>query len=256
MEKEIFLKEFYDKGVVFVQNVLDEDDIEILKNELIKAINLENKKYNNKPNFNYGMVLLCCLYDIIFSNIFENKNLMNPFEWVLGENCIVYAYTSSSMPPNGSNFSTRIHVDSPRIIPNYITNMGATICLDDFNEKNGATWFLPNSQDYIDQPNEKIFFENSKRFISKKGGVAFFNARTWHSGGKNLTNEWRHALTINMVRPWMKQRIDIPNAMGELHFNSMTDKTKQKLGYFNQVPNNYDEYYLPKKLRKYKNENE
>ena len=59
-----------------------------------------------------------------------------------------------------------------------------------------------------------------------------------------------------MVRPWMKQRIDIPNAMGELHNDKMTDNIKQKLGYFNQVPNNYDEYYLPRNLRKYKNENE
>ena len=49
---------------------------------------------------------------------------MDPVEAVLGPGCIVYAYTSSSMPPHRSNYSGRIHVDSPRVIPGYMTNLG------------------------------------------------------------------------------------------------------------------------------------
>lgn len=256
MKKEIFLKKFNEHGVVIVEDVIDNKTLESLKTKLTKAIDLEHSKYNNKPNFNYGMVLLCSLYDYIFSSIFDNKKLMSPFEWVLGENCIVYAYTSSSMPPNDNNFSTRIHVDSPRVIPNYVTNMGATIALDDFTEENGATWFMPKSHNIIEKPNDDIFYDSSIRFIAKRGSVAFFNARTWHSGGQNYTNFWRHALTINMVRPWMKQRINIPAAMGNLHQKHMSFMTKQKLGFYNQVPLNYEEYYQPLEKRKYRLKNE
>ena len=60
---------------------------------------------------------------------------------VLSDTCILYAYTSSSMPPAGSNYSRRIHVDCPRLIPGYWTNAGVMVALDDFTDENGVTEF-------------------------------------------------------------------------------------------------------------------
>jgi hypothetical protein len=130
--------------------------------------------------------------------------------------------------------------------------MGATILLDDFTEENGATWFLPYSQERIDQPSEEEFYSKGKRLIAKAGTVWFFNARIWHAGGNNNTDQWRHALTINMGRSWMKQRIDLPRAMAHMDLSNVSDKVKQKLGFFTQVPASMDEYYLPLEQRKYK----
>jgi ectoine hydroxylase-related dioxygenase (phytanoyl-CoA dioxygenase family) len=200
--------------------------------------------------------MLCSLYDKIFVELFDNSKLTAVFNAILGEGCIVYAYTSSSMPPNKTNYSRRIHVDSPRLIPNYITNLGATILLDDFTEENGATYFLPYSQNYEKQPSEEEFYGKCKRLIAKAGTVWFFNARVWHAGGDNLTQNWRHALTVNMVRPWMKQRIDIPRAMQHLDLSYMSINAQQKLGFLAQVPANYDEYYATPELRKYKQKTE
>ena len=81
------------------------------------------------------------------------------------------------MPPGKTNFSRRIHVDCPRIIPNYITNLGATILLDDFTEENGATYYLPFSHNRQDPPPEEEFTQKSVRLIAKAGSVWFFNAR-------------------------------------------------------------------------------
>ena len=76
------------------------------------------------------------------------------------------------------------------------------------------------------------------------------------NGCQNLTNQWRHALTINVVRPWMKQRIDIPRAMSGMDLTHLSEKSKQKLGFYAQVPANYDEYYVPFEERKYKQKTE
>ena len=171
---------------------------------------------------------------------------------MLGDEWIVYAYTSSSMPPGGSNYSVRIHVDSPRLIPGYVTNMGATILLDDFTEENGATWFLPGSQEQADAPAENQFYERAQRVIAPAGSVFFFNARLWHAGGMNKTSRWRHALTINACRPYMKQRIDIPRAMSRMDLSGVSDQAKQKLGFFAQPPASLEEYYLPPELRSYR----
>ena len=160
------------------------------------------------------------------------------------------------MPPNGSNYSSRIHVDCPRIIPGYPTNIGATILLDHFNEDNGATWFLPGSHRLTATPSEDEFYANAKRVIASAGTVFYFNARLWHAGGRNQTDRWRHALTINMCRPFMKQRIDIPRAMAHMNHLSYSRRVRQKLGFLSQPPASYEEYYAPPQERTFRQEHE
>jgi|ERR1035441_4309120 ectoine hydroxylase-related dioxygenase (phytanoyl-CoA dioxygenase family) len=254
--KEKFVEEINTQGYSIVENVLSPEFIAKAKSELIKAIAKEEEYHHGKDYSDYGMVLLCSLYDKVFVELFDNQKLLDPFNSVLGEGCIVYAYTSSSMPPSTSNYSKRVHTDCPRIIPNYVTNMGATILLDDFTEENGATWFLPYSQTTAMAPTDEYFFANAKRLIAKAGTVWFFNARIWHAGGINKTNNWRHALTINMGRSWMKQRIDIPRAMSGMDTSGFSEKALQKLGFLAQVPASYDEYYVPFEKRKFRQKTE
>jgi ectoine hydroxylase-related dioxygenase (phytanoyl-CoA dioxygenase family) len=252
---EEFKEKFMSQGYVIVENVLSPEYISKAKTALEKAIKQEADYHKGTAYKDYGMVLLCSLYDQAFTDLFDNNRLIEPFNTILGEGCIVYAYTSSSMPPHSTNYSRRIHVDSPRLIPNYVTNMGATILLDDFTEENGATWFLPCSHNQ-EAPSEEHFFKNAKRLVAKAGSVWFFNARVWHCGGDNTTGQWRHALTINMCRPWMKQRIDIPRAMQHCDPGKISEQAKQKLGFYAQVPASYDEYYAPPELRKFKQKTE
>jgi ectoine hydroxylase-related dioxygenase (phytanoyl-CoA dioxygenase family) len=238
-------------GYCIIEEVLSPDFIQRAKVQLEAAIQKENEYHHGSNHKDAGMVLLCSLYEGVFTELFNNNRLMQPFNAVLGEGCIVYAYTSSSMPPQKTNYSNRVHVDCPRIIPGYVTNMGATILLDDFTEENGATWFLPGSHELESLPSDDYFFSHAQRLIAKAGTVWFFNARVWHAGGNNHTDQWRHALTINMCRPYMKQRIDIPRAMAHLDTAQYSPQVLQKLGFLAQVPASYDEYYAPPELRKY-----
>ena len=254
--RQNFLDEINNQGYSIVENVLSPDYIAKARNALEKAIDAENNYHKGKNHKDYGMVLVCSLYDKIFIDLFDNSKLTEPFNAILGDGCIVYAYTSSSMPPKSTNYSKRIHVDCPRIIPGYTTNIGATILLDNFTADNGATYFLPNSQNLSDPPSEDYFYKNAKRLIAGAGSVWYFNARIWHAGGNNTTDKWRHALTINMCRPWMKQRIDIPRAMCNIDTTDVSETALQKLGFMSQVPANYNEYYVSPEKRKFKQKTE
>jgi ectoine hydroxylase-related dioxygenase (phytanoyl-CoA dioxygenase family) len=251
-DRDHFTQQIDTQGYAIVEQVLTDDFMVRVKRDLEEAIQLENEYHAGKDHRDYGMVLLCSLYGRTFIDLFDHRTLNEPFNTILGDGCIVYAYTSSSMPPSGKNYSARIHVDCPRIIPGYITNMGATILLEDFTEENGATWFLPYSQTRPDAPSEEEFYRDAQRVIAKAGSVFFFNARLWHAGGANHTDKWRHALTINMCRPYMKQRLDIPRAMQHLDLSGVSETALQKLGFLAQVPASYDEYYAPFEQRKYK----
>ena len=43
-----------------------------------------------------------------------------------------------------------------------------------------------------------------------------------------------------MTRYFCKQRLDIPNILGDI---KVSDNAKRRLGYLNQPPKNYKEYY-------------
>jgi ectoine hydroxylase-related dioxygenase (phytanoyl-CoA dioxygenase family) len=236
-DKDKFREEIMTQGYAIVEDILSPAFMVRAKAELELAIKKEVEYHKTNQYADFGMVLLCSLYGGAFIELFDNNKLIDAFNAVLGDGCIVYAYTSSSMPPNKSNYSNRLHVDSPRLIPGYVTNMGATILLDDFTEE---------------KPSEDEFYKNGKRVIAKAGSVWFFNARIWHAGGNNLTDKWRHALTINMCRPYMKQRIDIPRAMSHMDLSRVSQQALQKLGFLAQVPANYDEYYVAPEKRKFK----
>ena len=220
--------------------------------ELEDAIAREAEYHGGTEYGDYGMVLLCSLYGGAFLDLLENERLLAGFEDVLGPGCIVYAYTSSSMPPGGANYSRRVHVDSPRLIPGYVTNMGATILLDDFTPENGATTFLPASHTRLDPPSEEEYAAQARQVVAPAGSVFFFNARLWHSGAHNGTPRWRHALTLNVCRPYMKQRIDIPRAMAGMDLSGLSERASQKLGFLAQVPASYDEYYVAPAERKFR----
>src|SRR5579884_2626876 len=175
--KADFVSSIESAGYAILSGILPSDLLPGLRSELEKAITIEDDLARRYPAAHRGMVLLCSLYGGLFLKILGLNSLMDPFEWILGEGCIIYAYTSSSMPPGGGNYSNRVHVDCPRIVPGYVTNVGATILLDDFTEENGATWFLPGSQSRADAPGEEEFYRDAKRVIAPAGSVFYFNAR-------------------------------------------------------------------------------
>lgn len=251
-DRERFRAELEEDGCGVVPDVLPAEFVARARRALERAIAREAEYHGGTDYPDYGMVMLCALHAGEFLELFDNPRLLAPFEAALGEGCIVYAYTSSSMPPGRSNYSQRIHCDCPRLIPGYMTNMGATIALDDFTEENGATYYLPGSHLLPGPPPPERFFAAARRLIVPAGSVWYFNARVWHAGGVNRTGAWRHALTINMCRPYMKQRIDIPRAMSGMDMTGVSERVLQKLGFHSQVPASLDEYYAPPEARKFR----
>mgnify|MGYP000048772132 CR=1 FL=1 len=64
----------------------------------------------------------------------------------LGEGCTLYSYTSTILRPHVDSYVHKMHVDTYKFIPNYITGILLTIPLEDFTKENGATLYLPGSQ--------------------------------------------------------------------------------------------------------------
>lgn len=241
-----------DRGFGVVPGLLDEDTVATMRKALERAALEDLAAWEGRDYPDAWMVHNLMVRHPVFAEFLENPVLHAYLSPLLGDTCIVYAYTSSSMPPSGSNFSHRVHVDSPRLVPGYWTNVGVMVALDDYTEENGATRFLPHSYDRWEPPSLDEFLAESEQTFPQAGEAVIFNARTWHMGGANRSDTARHAITLNVCRSYMRQRFDYPRLVGSETLDHVGEVGRRFLGFNVRMPATLDEYYLPEEERLYK----
>jgi ectoine hydroxylase-related dioxygenase (phytanoyl-CoA dioxygenase family) len=246
------LRRIRELGYAVVPGVLDAHTVEVMKRELQRAIDQDLAAWEGREYPDAWMVHNLMVRHPEFARFLENPVLHAYLSPLLGETCIVYAYTSSSMPPSGANFSHRVHVDSPRVIPGYWTNVGVMVALDDYTTENGATRYLAGSFEREEPPSVEQFLEGSEEVFPAAGDAVIFNARTWHMGGMNKTSTPRHAITLNVCRSYMRQRFDYPRLVGAETLGHIGETGRRFLGFNVRMPATLSEYYLPEEQRLYK----
>lgn len=250
-EIRLFLRSLDCDGFAVVPRVVDASEAADLRAALEVAIETyPHREFGGGRDI--GMVHALMLWGRPFERLLTNPRLRGFLSAALGETCVLYAYTSSSMPPRGRNYSARIHVDCPRLIPGYVTNVGVTLMLDDFTAQSGATYVLPGSQRLPDAPSEGDFFSGAVRAIGRTGDAILFNGRTWHRGGENLSDAWRHAATLNVCRAYMKQQFDWVRLVPREIVDRNPPAFRRFLGYDVRVPTSLDEFYVSEESRLYK----
>lgn len=243
---------FGQKGYILCRNLLSRGLVEILRAELEIAIARETAEYGTCAPRDYAMLLAAPIYGGALLHLAEHRELFAVPNEVLGENCIIHVYTSSSMPPGAGNYSSRIHRERSSRYPDIGDFIGVIILLDDFTEANGATWYLPASHKHSGTPTEAAFYAGAERLIAPAGSVFYFDWRLWHAGGKNQTPAWRHALAMGITPAYHKQKIDLPRAIPANYAAELDDFGRQKLGFFSVPPSSLDEYYAPPDKRSYR----
>jgi ectoine hydroxylase-related dioxygenase (phytanoyl-CoA dioxygenase family) len=245
------LSTFEHDGFILVKDFLSRDECSKLLAELECAI--QEDKSANPDVFDAGMVHNCFSRGSHLLRHLESSELRAATDALLCKHAIIYSYQSSSLPPGRNNFGSRIHVDCPRFIPGYRTNLGYILALNDFTAENGATYVLPGSHKAIDPPSNENFYARAKQLECKVGDAIFFDARLWHAAGTNSSNEWRHGLTINFCRPYMRTRFDFPRLIKKQHIELRINTSAMKfLGFDVRMPSTLEEFYRPADQRLYK----
>ena len=240
------------EGAIILRGVITKDVANQLKQDLNNCIDEDIAKYGDNYIFK-GMVHALMNRKQSFIDLIDDKKVLGIFRSILGKGAILHAYNSSSMPPALTNFSRSIHVDCPRLIPNYITNVGITIAVDAFTPHNGAMEIWQSSFTKPTAPTEEEFVKNKVDLDNlEMGDAILFNARCWHRGGINKTNDWRHAVTMNVCRAYMRQQFDFSELMGEESVAKLSEDAKQFIGYNVRMPHSMEEFLAPADKRKYK----
>lgn len=237
-------------GIAIVPSILSRDEVFRLRQELIAAIDEDAVAYPGV--FDQRMVHNCMVRGKNMATLLDHPVMNSYLKAAFSETCIIHAYQSSSLLPGQTNFGSRIHVDSPRFIPGYTTNMGIIFPLDDFTLENGATYYLAGSHKVEKLPDEAGFYANAKRACCSAGDMIIFNARLVHAAGDNRTDQARHSLTINLCRSFMRQRFDFPRLVPNEIIASLGDDGRRLIGMNVRMPTSLEEFYLPPEQRLYK----
>ena len=109
------------------------------------------------------------------------------------------------------------------------------ICLDEFNEFNGATDYIPNSHKYYGlfkrRQNQKIV----KKITANKGDLIFLHGNLLHRVGKNLRpNTSRWSIFAFYTPWWIKPSINYKKLMSK-HFKKLNELDK-KILHFESTP--------------------
>ena len=250
--------DFDNKGFLIAPNFIEGDYANLLRSDLIESIRMEAEALSQLTirtdnRFDKNMVHNAFLYSRNLMDVLNIEKLRKFTDLLLCKNAIVYAYQTSSAPPFQSNYGRRIHVDAPRFIHGYRTNLGFILALDDFTIQNGGTELLPGSHKTELSPSENDFDQKKVQITCNRGDAIFFDARLWHRTGQNQTDQWRHALTINFCRPYMRSRFDFPRMLDVVLDDNFLDTQSAKyMGFDVRMPTSLSEFYLPEGKRLYK----
>lgn len=234
-----------DDGFAVIGRVVDSATATAMRTALARIVEEDISRWSGNPWYkDHWMVHNLMMHDDLFLAFLENPVMHAYLGRLLSPACTLYAYTSSSLPAGGSNFSRRIHVDAQAESIDYVTNVGVLVALDDFSDENGATYFLPKSHLSLSVPSEDQFLRDAVRVYPKAGEAVIFNARTYHLGGENVTATARHAVTLNACRHWMKQRFDYPRMIGDERLAKLGVVGRRFVGMESRVPTTMEEYYV------------
>jgi ectoine hydroxylase-related dioxygenase (phytanoyl-CoA dioxygenase family) len=247
------LREIDDRGFTVVPGVVHAAEVAALRAELERAVAEDLGRWGDNPHYHDAhMVMNLMTRGDAFLRLLENPVIHAFASALLGPTCILYAYTSSSMPAGGTNFARRVHVDAPRWIPGYPTNVGFTLALDDFSEENGAMSALPESHLSPAAPEDVTFDKHAETLLPRAGEMIVFNARTFHRGGVNRTARARHAVTMNVCRAYMRQQFDYPRLVPPELVERLGPVGRRFLGFDVRMPSSLAEYYVAEDERLYK----
>ncbi|GAC1576698.1 MAG: phytanoyl-CoA dioxygenase family protein [Candidatus Elarobacter sp.] len=247
------LREIAVRGYTIVPDVVDAAGCDALREELVRAIGEDLVRWRGNPHYrDANMVMNLMTRGDALLRLLEHPVIHAFACSLLGPHNILFAFTSSSMPPGGTNFARRIHVDAPRWIPDYVTNVGFTLALDDFHQENGAMSVLPGSHRSPETPDDATFEAGADVLLPRAGSMIVFNARTFHRGGVNATARARHAVTMNVCRPYMRQQFDYPRLVAPELVARLGPVGRRFLGFDVRMPASLEEYYVAPDERRYK----
>ena len=231
-------------GYAVVDDLLTAEENTALRAALLEVIDEDHERWRDAPGKGKYYVPELVTYGPKMVTLLKNEAMLAIFRRLLGEDCILYSYSTAVMPPGEEIGASKIHVDDHFFIPNWYNRIVLTLALDEFTEANGATLHLPGSQTMPEKPGDEEFHAGAVRLSRPAGSGVFFDPRNWHAGGANATSEIRCGLAVVACRKFVKPQFQYHEiAKRSLPEGGMDGSLRRFLGFESWPPASLDDFY-------------
>ncbi|MGC1479419.1 MAG: phytanoyl-CoA dioxygenase family protein [Chthoniobacterales bacterium] len=231
-------------GYAVVDGLLTVEEIAALRSALLEVIDEDYEAWKDAPGKGKYYVPELVTYGSKMVSLLKNSKMLAIFRRLLGEDCILYSYSTAVMPAGEEIGASKIHVDDHFFIPNWYNRIVLTLALDEFTEANGATLHLPGSQSMAEKPSEEEFHAGAVRLTRPAGSGVFFDPRNWHAGGANTTDRIRCGLAVVACRKFVKPRFQYHEiAKKSLPEAELDSGLRRFLGFESWPPASVQDFY-------------
>jgi ectoine hydroxylase-related dioxygenase (phytanoyl-CoA dioxygenase family) len=146
--------------------------------------------------------------DAVFRALIVHPTALWFVRGMLGDGWMISNFTANIALPGSRSMA--LHSDQGLVVPEpWLApwSMNVIWCLDDVNEANGATRYVPGSHLWTHQRERPVDVEGLTRpFEAPAGAIIAMDGRMWHTSGANVTADAERALlfgyySADFVRP-------------------------------------------------------
>jgi len=205
---ETHLKEITERGYTIVENAIEPDLVEGLREDLDRLEReLDVRPSSNEFEGEHTIRIYNLLaHGKIYERIPVHGNVLPIAEGVLDRGCLVSSLSSISIGPGETE--QPIHADDqliPLAKPHAPLVCNSMWALTEFTEANGATRIVPGSHRRAESPEYGRGFDGVAAEMAA-GSVLVWDGGLWHGGGANRTDERRVGIAMNYCAGYIRQQ--------------------------------------------------
>ena len=238
----------FEEGFIKISSFYDQTKIQGIRESVLKVEKIFQSR-GGKVNNNGIHIEHPFLYDQIFFEIIQEEKICSIIETAIGEK-ITLVNTAldnrqilkekSDTPQVGSTWHTDSrYVQRGKVRLNYGFGYIAALCIDDFDDKNAATMYVPKSHLFKERPKRKLDPNEIeiKSVRAKAGDIFIFDTGLWHSAGYP-TNKRRWGM-FSMYSPWyFKPYYNYTNMFSDKEVLNMSTRLLDLLHFTSNPPIN------------------
>jgi fumagillin biosynthesis dioxygenase len=189
--------QFTEEGVCVFPEVLSSDDLDRVNAALARGVEKAEQRAGTAhdprldPNpFNLRVYNLPAV-DPVFIELLRRDDVLGAVREVIGPNILISNFTANiALPGSGS---MNLHSDQALVVPPpwlHPWALNIIWCLDDVDEENGATRYLPGShrvQKFEDLPDDAK--DRTVPIAAPAGSFVVMEGRVWHTSGCNVSKD-------------------------------------------------------------------
>jgi ectoine hydroxylase-related dioxygenase (phytanoyl-CoA dioxygenase family) len=219
-----------DAGYVVIPNVLQDDEIERVRDALDP--HLAHGPRGRNPFEGYETQRVYCLVakSRAFDRLILDPMVLEVTERALGPNFLLTATLAIDLHPGES--AQDFHWDDifykiPR--PRPPVSISTLWAIDDFTADNGATLIYPGSHKWGDRPPAEL--PNVMPAAMPAGSVLVYAGTLVHAGGANASGSRRLGVSIQYCAAWARQQENFMMAIGTDGARALAPRLQELVGY-------------------------